>query len=82
MGLGLYRPFDFCKALPPAYRSVIMGPYPNPMGFSYVSPAAVAGNHGAVTGVRRGQRSESGRLVRRVKQKKGQKAFVLRGKQV
>ncbi|THY44915.1 hypothetical protein D6C90_04161 [Aureobasidium pullulans] len=32
LGLGLYRPFDFCKPLPPGYRSDIMGAYPNPHG--------------------------------------------------
>ncbi|KAH0020633.1 hypothetical protein KCU78_g6399, partial [Aureobasidium melanogenum] len=79
LGLELDRPFQFCKPLPGGYRSEIMGAYPNPMAFSYLSRRAMPGNHDLVIRVRRGKRSEAGRRAkhRHDKEAKGKGALAV-----
>lgn len=79
LGLELDRPFQFCKPLPAGYRSEIMGVYPNPMAFSYLSRRVMPGNHDLVIRVRRGKRSEAGRHAkhRHDKEAKGKGALAV-----
>ncbi|KAG9845436.1 hypothetical protein KCU98_g6637, partial [Aureobasidium melanogenum] len=79
LGLELDRPFQFCKPLPAGYRSEIMGAYPNPMAFSYLSRRVMPGNHDLVIRVRRGKRSEAGRRAkhRHDKEAKGKGALAV-----
>ncbi|KAH0021929.1 hypothetical protein KCU78_g5945, partial [Aureobasidium melanogenum] len=79
LGLELDRPFQFCKPLPAGYRSEIMGAYPNPMAFSYLSRRVMPGNHDLVIRVRRGKRSEAGRHAkhRHDKEAKGKGALAV-----
>ncbi|KEQ67670.1 uncharacterized protein M437DRAFT_62054 [Aureobasidium melanogenum CBS 110374] len=63
LGLELDRPFQFCKHLPAGYTSEIMGAYPNPLPFSYLS-RRVMSDHDLVIRVRRGKRSEAARRAK------------------
>lgn len=79
LGLGLDRPFKICKPLPAGYRSAIMGAYPNPMAFSFLSRRVMPDNHDLVIRGRRGKRSEAGRRAkhRHDKEAKGKGALAV-----
>ncbi|CAC9891512.1 unnamed protein product [Aureobasidium pullulans] len=85
LGLGLYRPFDFCKPLPPGYRSGIMGAYPNPMESSLLSGGNAGGGPAPQTRPRRGKPSvlaHQHQIWLRKQRQSQQKAraFEIRGK--
>ncbi|THW45894.1 hypothetical protein D6D21_04168 [Aureobasidium pullulans] len=85
LGLGLYRPFDFCKPLPPGYRSDIMGAYPNPMESSLLSGGNAGGGPAPQTRPRRGKPSvlaHQHQIWLRKQRQSQQKAraFEIRGK--
>ncbi|THV70209.1 hypothetical protein D6C92_01645 [Aureobasidium pullulans] len=85
LGLGLYRPFDFCKPLPPGYRSGIMGAYPNPTESSLLSGGNAGGGPAPQTRPRRGKPSvlaHQHQIWLRKQRQSQQKAraFEIRGK--